>query len=407
MRRGYGSAFTIRAPDLPPLVFLSDPEDINDVLMAPVGPLRPGAGMFTLEPLTGEHSFVLRDGEEYAAIRSALAPAFTGRAAAGHAAMVSGLVKEHIDSWPLGEPVKLHLRLRELTLAVLAEVLIGHAEPEAHELQRQVLEMLSVMTSLVLHERKLRHIPPWRAKWKRLERERVILGGLMEAIVDRRRRASGDGNDALDGLLNGRGAGESERPTREIADSLISLLLAGHETTASMLAWALQLLAHYPAVQARLSQELDRGEGEEYLKATVLETLRHAPVFVFAIPRAVAEPIEIGAFTFRSPTLLMACTYLMHHDPALYPDPHVFRPERFVGQTPDPHIWAPWGRGRRRCLGQHLAVVEMQSVLREVLSTRAVLPATKRIERAHWRTAFLAPAGGARVILVPRTPSGS
>jgi cytochrome P450 family 135 len=407
LRRRYGSCFRIRIPDLPPLVFLSDPEDINAVLTAPARALGPGAGTFTLAPLMGPSSFMLRDGEEHAAIRGLLAPAFARGAPAEHSGMVSELARDHVASWPVGKPLALHTSLRELTLSVVTEGLISDMQPRMRELNRRLLEMLSVTTSLVLLEPKLRHLPPWRAKWERLERQRAALGELAETAIGQFRRDGSDHAEVLEALLRARAADGSELSAREIADNLLSLLLAGHETTASMLAWAFQMLAHNPSVQKRLTEEIDAGAGEEYLEATVLETLRHAPVFVFTIPRAVAEPIEIGGFTYRPPTLLMACTYLMHHDPTLYADPNQFRPERFLGQTPDPHIWAPWGGGRRRCLGQHLAVVEMRSVLREVLSTRSVLPANKRMERARWRTAILAPADGARVVLLPRTPHPS
>ena len=229
-----------------------------------------------------------------------------------------------------------------------------------------------------------------------------MVAELLGAIVARRRSEGRGSGDALDLLLGAAGADTSALTDSEIVDSVFSLMVAGHETTASTIAWALQLLAHNPAVQRRLRDEIDSRGSEEYLNATVLETLRHAPVFVFAIPRAVAEPIEIGGYSHRPPTLLMPCVYLMHHDPDRYPDPQAFRPERFIDEDPPAPAWAPWGGGRTRCLGRHLATLEITSVLREVLSTRVVLPAGPRVEAARWRTAILAPQRGSRVLLRAR-----
>ncbi len=157
-------------------------------------------------------------------------------------------------------------------------------------------------------------------------------------------------------------------------------------------------------MQNRLLEELDDGTEEEYLTATVNETLRHRPAFLFLIPRAIAEPVEIGGWSYRPPARLLGCTYLMHHDPELFPDPQAFSPERFLGEARQPYTWLPWGAGPKSCLGRHFALLEMQGVLREVLSERLVLPASDRIERERWRSAVLVPHAGSRVILQRRTP---
>ena len=152
----------------------------------------------------------------------------------------------------------------------------------------------------------------------------------------------------------------------EIRDNLMAMILAGHETTTGELAWAFQLLAHHPAVQDRLIEEIDsEPRREEYLTATVHETMRHKPVFLFAIPREGREPVEIGGWTYRPPAHLAACTYLMHHHPELYPRPHQFRPERFIDEAPQPRTWLPWGGGRKHCLGRHFALLEVKTILRE------------------------------------------
>ena len=183
----------------------------------------------------------------------------------------------------------------------------------------------------------------------------------------------------------------------------MSIILAGHETTASQLAWAFQLLAHNPRVQQRLIEELDAGQDGGYLNATVKEVLRHRPVFLFAIPRAVKQPIEIAGQIYEPPAHLLACIYLLHHDPASYPQPEEFRPERFLGPAPAPAPWMPWGGGRKRCPGLHLATFEIETVLRVVLESMTIEPAADRIERPRWRSVIVTPHAGSRVILRPRS----
>ncbi len=139
--------------------------------------------------------------------------------------------------------------------------------------------------------------------------------------------------------------------------------------------------------------------GEEYLTATIQEVLRHRPVFLFAIPRAVKQPIEIGGWSYRPPTQLLGCIYLVHHDPELYPEPQEFRPERFLECSPTTYTWLPWGGGRKRCPGLHLAMLEMKTVLRTVLATMTVRPAAKKIEHPRWRSVIVTPHAGSRVVL--------
>jgi cytochrome P450 len=225
-------------------------------------------------------------------------------------------------------------------------------------------------------------------------------------LVGRRRcEAEGQHGDLLDMLLSAQNPDGSAMSGREIRDNLMSMILAGHETTTGELAWAFQLLAYNPDVQERLIEELDSGTpdaGEEYLTATVHETLRHKPVFLFALPRMVVEPVEIGGWTYRPGIHLMGCTYLMHHNPELFPNPHRFRPERFIDEEHQPRTWLPWGGGRKHCLGRHFALMEVKAIIREVLRTRHVLPAGDRIERPRWRSAILVPHAGGRVILRER-----
>ncbi len=399
-RASLGSRFTVHLVDMPPLVFLTDPSEIEAILAAPPAALRPGTGTELIAPLIGESSFILRDDEQRNDVRSAIAPAFRRARENRQAETITAIVRDDIASWPAERAVALYPRLSRLTLTVILHVLFG-PNPEADELGDELLAMLSVARSFVIQAPRLRRLPGWHATWKRFQQRRGRVDALLAAIIAEHRKDESQRENVLDMLIGARGHGH-RLPEREIADNLLSLLVAGHETTASALAWAFLLLAHNPDVQRRLVEEIDDDTGDDYLSATVLETLRRGPVFLFAIPRAVASAIEIGGITYRPPVQLLACTYLMHNDPELFDDPEAFRPERFIDTPPPALAWRPWGGGRRRCLGQHLAAYEIKTVLREVLSTHEVRPTDRPMERARWRSAIVAPHAQARVILRPR-----
>jgi hypothetical protein len=189
---------------------------------------------------------------------------------------------------------------------------------------------------------------------------------------------------------------------KRFREHLMSVILAGHETTASQLAWAFQLLAHDQPVARRLIDALDAGD-RSYLTATIQEVLRHRPVFMFTIPRVVNMPFELAGHVYQPPEQLVGCIHLMHHDPVLYESPDSFCPERFLSREPPSDTWMPWGGGRKRCPGHHLAMLEMEIVLSTVLGDLEVLPADRHIEKAQWRSVIVTPGRGSRVVLRSRT----
>lgn len=404
-RARYGDRFTVRPVDMPPLVFLSNPREIRAVLTAPPGMLHTGTGREVVVPLFGENAFMLREGEEHMCGRNAILPAFHRRVIVGHTEMVTEIVAREVDSWPVGEPFAVYPRLRTLTLRVIMRALFGSEDPAFTALHERLVEMLSVMSGLLLQEPRLRHLPGWHRAWGRFLRQRNEVHQLIFALIARRRETGDHSGDLLELLLAAHNHDGSPMSDRQIRDNLVSVLIAGHETTASELAWAFQLLAHNPRAQERLIEEIDGAQGEEYMTATIYEVLRDRPVFPFAGPRAVVQNIEIEGCTYRPPTQLLPCIYLVQHDRELYPDPHEFRPERFLGSSPQPRIWLPWGGGRKRCVGQYLAMLEMRTVLRATLRERQVLPAARGIERERWRSVLLTPKAGSRIVLCRRLPA--
>jgi cytochrome P450 len=390
--RRYGRSFTVKPVGMPPLVFLSDPVHIKEIVRAPAHVLHAGAGGRVIAPLVGTGSFMLADEDDHLTRRRTILPAFHQHAIESHADLVDEIVSRQVAAWPRDTVIALHPRLRALALSVILRTIFTE-DVRVRELHRRLLDMFSVAASLALQEPQLRALPPWRGIWRRFLAERRAVSELVLALIrDGQVREQGP----LSLLLAARdleGDGASQ-----VRDDLMSLILAGHETTASQLAWAFQLIAHHPKVAARLSRDLADG-CERYLTATIQEVLRHRPVFLFTIPRVVRRPLQIEDRAYGPPVHLVGCIHLMHHDPDLYPEPQAFRPERFLDAPPAAERWLPWGGGRKRCPGHHLAILEMASVLRTVLRELDVLPATRTLETARWRSVIVTPGAGCRVLL--------
>lgn len=404
-----GDRFTIYPLDMPPLVFLADPGDIQAILSSDPSALHPGSGGAMIAPLIGERSFMLLEEDEHICGRRTIAPAFHQRMVAAQTSTLYDTVEREVGSWPVDTVIPIHRYIRALTLRVILRAIFSDRDGKLQPLHERLMEMLSVTSGILLQEPKLRRVPGWRNTWRTFIEQRARVDDLIYGLMRRRRSENGGRPrtdpqrvDLLDLLLSAENADGSSLSDREVRDNLMSMILAGHETTTGELAWAFQLLAHNPRVQDRLIEEIESGTDEEYLTATVHETLRRKPVFLFVIPRNVIEPVEIGGWTYRPPAQLMGCTYLMHHNPELYPNPHEFRPERFIDESQQARTWLPWGGGRKHCLGRHFALMEVKAILREVLATRRVLPASERIEHPRWRSAILVPHAGGRVILRER-----
>lgn len=396
-RAHIGRRFTVRPIGMPPLVFLADPRDIRAVITAPLTVLHAGRGAAITAPLFGATSFLLKEGEEYLQVRNAITPAFHRRLVAEHTHLVAELADREVSRWPVDTVIQTYPRFAAITLRVILKTVFGETTTTVQSLQARMLAMLSVAASLVLQQPRLRYLPGWRNRWRTFVQHRDEVDTLIATLIRERRDTTGEHHDMLKMLLDAHRPDGQAMSDQELRDNLVSVIIAGHETTASTLAWAVQLLAHNPWVQERLACELEEGS-EEYLTATLSEVLRHRPVFLFTAPRAVAEAIEINGWTYRPPVHLLGCTYLMHHEPDLFADPQEFRPERFLGGSASP-TWLPWGGGRKVCPGRHLALLELRIVLRAIVATRRLVPASPTIERVSWRSALVTPHAGSEVIL--------
>jgi cytochrome P450 len=402
-RANHGGPFTIRLFGQSPFVVISDPEEIKQIFQAPPEVLHPGEGAQILEPIIGPNSVILLDEDPHLRQRKLLLPAFHGERMQHLSGLMQELAEREAASWPSGERVALHPHLQRLTLEIILRAVFGlERGAQLDALRDQLTEILA------FGESPLSLIPPaqrllaGRGPLARLERANARADELIFELIEQRRLQGANGDDVLTLLLAARDEDGAPMSPAELRDELMTALVAGHETTASQLAWAFERIAREPAVQARLHEELDDGSDEAYLTATINEILRRRPVLPNAEPRLVKQPIEIGGILYQPGVVLFASAYLLHHDPAIYPDPYAFEPERFLDQSPGTYTWIPFGGGRRRCLGASFALLEMKLVLRAVLERYVLRPASSTPEITRRRGITFSPSGESRVILEDR-----
>ena len=407
-RARYGRRFTIRLTGQSPFVIISDPDEIKQIFTAPPDVLHPGEGARILEPVIGPSSVILLDESPHMRQRKLLLPAFHGEKMQALAGLMAELADAEVASWPLGEPVALHPRVQRLTLEVILRAVFGL------ERGAQLDELRDLMTDLLaFSESPLSLLPPAQRLLKgrgpvgRLERISARADELIYTLIDERREHDADGDDVLSMLLGARDEDGEPMTPAEMRDELVTALVAGHETTASQLAWAFEQLAHDTRVQRRLHAELDDGSDDGYLTATINEILRRRPVVPNAEPRLVKQPIEIGGIEYRPGVVLFASAYLLHHDPAIYPAPYAFRPERFLDESPGTYTWTPFGGGRRRCIGASFALLEMKIVLSAVLSRLELSPASGQRETTRRRGITFSPSRGSLVVLASRSAAAA
>lgn len=406
-RERYGKRFTIKLPLSPPFVMLTDPAEVKEVFTAPPDVLRPGAGARVLEPVVGTNSVLLLDESAHMGQRKLLLPAFHGERMERLAGLMEEVTSEELAQLPRNAPVELHPRMQDLTLRIILRAVFGLDPGARFETLRERLQAMLVFgdkpISLMpppkdsLAARILERVGPF-AHFVRMQAE---VDELLFELIAERRAEGADRDDVLAMLLEARHDDGSPMSEQEIRDELLTLLVAGHETTASTLAWAFERLGHDPRVLARLVEEIDAGE-DAYLTATIQETLRIRPVLPNVAPRLVAKPIEIGGWTYPTGCSLVLNSYLIHHDPEIYPDPDKFQPERFLDEQPGTYTWIPFGGGRRRCLGASFAMLEMKIVLRSVLSSLTLHSQANSPEVARRRNITVRPSHGAQAVLADR-----
>jgi cytochrome P450 family 135 len=418
----FGDMFTLRIANEGTWVMTSNTDVIKQVFTGDPRLLHAGEGNRVLLPVLGPSSVLLLDDAPHLSQRKLMLPAFHGARMQRYGELMASVAAEEIEGWPLGEPYKLRPRMQALTMEIILRAVFGVAAsspkgegPRVQRLREQLRHLLDILTD-PLHGVALMVLGPVRiqrlAAFRR-ELERVN-APIYEEIAAR--RGAGDlaeRDDIMSLLLQAThedtpdgGTGGSPMSDEELRDELVTLLVAGHETTANALAWAAERLCRHPDKLARLTEEVRAGESR-YLQAVIQETLRLRPVISIVIRRLV-EPMELGGRMLPAGVSIAPSIHLVHRRADIYPEPHAFRPERFLedegGKAPGTYTWIPFGGGVRRCLGAAFAQFEMEVVLRELVLRRTIAPARPASERNYRRAITETPRRDAEVVVGPAAP---
>ena len=397
-RRRYGNAFSINFPGFGRMAYFAEPELIKEVFTGDPRVFHAGeANGRALEPVLGRHSLLTLDEEEHMRQRKLLLPPFHGEAVRRYGELIEEIAARDIERWPRDTPFGLRPRMQAITLDVILRAVFGVRGEERLARFRDVLPRLTEASSVVMWLPFLRrNLGPW-SPWVRFQRVRSAVDDLVYDEI-RRRRAdpeAGERDDVLSLLLQARHEDGSAMTDQELRDELITLLTAGHETSATALAWAFERLLRTPAVLERLLDSLD---DDAYVDAVVKETLRVRPVVV-DVARVVKTDMRIGRWDVRAGSVVVPAIALVQLRPDLFPDPHAFRPERFLDEQPHAYSWIPFGGGVRRCIGAAFAQYEIRTVLRTVLRRARLRAPEAAPEAQRSRHVTIVPAGEARVVM--------
>lgn len=405
--RRYGDRFTVRAAGTGSIVFLADADDARVVFRADPNTAQAGAGNAVLSEVLGPASVLVLDGEQHKRRRRLMLPAFHGDSVRRQAELMADIAATDVETWPVGSAVALHPRMRAITLEVILRTVIGvQDEVRLAELRRVLPPLVdfNMLLMLPVAYPRLRSLGPWR-------RFGAVKQRAYAALVDEIERCRTDPRlaertDVLAMLVRARDEDEQSdtaMSTDELRDQLVTLLLAGHETTATGLSWTFERLVRHPELLRAAQEAAEQGD-DAYLDAVVKESLRVRPV-VYNVARRLTAPLEVGGYRLPAGVMVAPVLGMVQRSAAHHPDPERFDPARYTGAAADPHTWMPFGGGTRRCLGATFASVEMRIVLREVLRRVRLETTDAAPERARARHVTLVPHRGARVTVHSRRPA--
>jgi cytochrome P450 len=406
----YGDRFTVRLGSFGSFVYLADPEDIRSVFRGDDAVFHAGeANAPFLGSVLGESSVLVLDDDVHLRQRRRLSGPFHGGSIAKLVPLMTDVASKEIDTWPVGREFRLLPHMRRITLDVILRAVIGVNEDDPGRLS----PLRTTLASLV--DLDLVKLAPFMFPaladvwpWSRYKAVQARADELLRTEIDmcRADRELASRSDVLAMLVRHREDDGTAMTTHEIRDQLVTLLLAGHETTATGLAWVFERLVRHPVILAEATRAASEGD-DEFLDAVVTESLRIRPV-VPDITRRLVTDATIGdgdgGDQLRLPagTMVDPAIYLVMRSAKHYPDPLEFRPRRFVGRRPDPNVWLPFGGGTRRCLGAAFALTEMRTVLSEVLTRVELATTARRSERTRVRHVTLTPHRGATVTVLRR-----
>jgi cytochrome P450 len=406
LHRRYGDVYTVRlVPGGRPLVLTTRPEHSKEIFAGDPAVFHAGKGNSILGPVMGMHSLLLQDGVEHQRARKLIMPAFTGQALKGYADLVSDLARDEVAHWPDGARFRSLDRMNALTLEVILRVVFGVTDEERlAALRPRVNATVDVNPAVLLGWTypRLQKVGPWR----KAVANQVELDALMYAEIRERREASdlAERTDVLSRLIRvGTEPGQDpddRLSDTELRDQLVTLLLAGHETTASALAWALYELGRHPDLHARTVRAVRDGD-DAWLDAVLKEAMRLHPIIPMVV-RTLMEPATVAGYDLPRGVTVGPSILVAHQRDDNHPDPGVFRPERFLGRNPPANTWIPFGGGVRRCIGAGFSLMEGVAVLREVFRAHDVDAVGPDVAKVRNITSV--PRHGATVRVTARNP---
>lgn len=407
MHARYGDVFTVRImPSGSALVLFTKPEHAKEIFAGDPEVFHAGKGNAILGPIMGEHSLLLQDSGEHKRARRLLMPAFNGAALRSYQDLVTEIARDEVATWSPGAPFRSLDRMNALTLEVILRVVFGVTDDaRLAELRPLVNKTVEINPAVLLGWGY-----PWLQRfgpWKRTVDNQRELDRVMYAEIAERRRASdlADRTDVLSRLLQiGDDGGEEPLSDTELRDQLVTLLLAGHETTATALSWALYELGKDPDQLARARTAVDEGD-DDYLEAVLKESMRLHPVIPMVV-RHLMEPVTIGGIDLPRGANIGPSIIVGHAREDNFEEPETFRPQRFLDGHVAPHTWIPFGGGVRRCIGAGFSIMEGVAVLREVLTSYDVTLPAGPADYPRVRNITSVPRHGARVVVTARGARG-
>ena len=409
----YGDTFSLNLMGLPPFTVVSNPQGIEEILSVDAKKFDVGRTNNLAASLLGDNSLVLLDGEPHRRQRKLMMPPFHGEKVKSYAETICQITEKVTNRWQEKSTFVAQKAMQDITLETILHVVFGLSEGERYQkIKPPLIELLDLTGSplkasvifLPFLQQDLGEWSPW---GKVVRRKRKIYELLQEEIDERRANPELAGNDVLSLMMSARDEEGQGLSNIELKDQMMTLLVAGHETTATALSWALYWVHKLPEVKQKLLAELDSCDDTDplaisrlpYLTAVCNETLRIYPVAFIAFLRFARSPIKVMGHRYETEEMLAPTIYLTHHREDLYPEPKQFKPERFLERQYSTYEFLPFGGGNRRCIGYALALLEMKLVLAttltnwdlSLLSDRAILP--KR------RGATIAPDDGVPLIL--------
>jgi cytochrome P450 len=400
-QRRYGDVFSVRFPFFGRVVYVARPDLVKEVFTGAPSTFHAGeANATVLEPALGPNSVLTLDDEPHMRQRKLLLPPFHGERVRRYGELIVEMTRQEMERWPVGEPFAMRPHTQRITLAVIMRAVFGvHDEARLERFEHLIDDFarrVGVITSFPMLRRNFGPGSPW----PRFVRSREALDEFIYEEIRLRRAEPGheERDDVLSLLLGARDEAGEPMSDQELRDELVTVIGAGHETTATGLAWAVERLVRNPAVLGRLRDSLAAGE-EEYLGATVKETLRARPVIV-DVARKLKGPATIGGYELAEGTFVLPAIAALHYREDLFPEPDEFRPERFLDGKADNYAWIPFGGGVRRCIGAAFAEYEMRTILREFVERAELRPVDPAPEKVRVRNITLAPAKGTRVTQV-------